>query len=171
MEPAVINQTSSISVASGASFNYSSSTALGVAPTIAAGGSFVYNSSTPLAVAPTLSGASTVSRAILAGSGTINTALTLNNLGDTLSPGNSPGIMEFVTNQSWSSMSYDWEVNDWSADVVGTNIDQIQIDGTLDLSGSAYRLNVLSLRTTTPRDWWEREAETRIRVSTDPGQS
>jgi fibronectin-binding autotransporter adhesin len=114
---------------------------------VATGASFVYNSSTALAVAPTLNGNGLSNRAVLGGSGPINAALTLDNIGDVLSPGNSPGVQEFGVSQSWNSFSYDWEVNDWVAAVAGTNFDQISITGALNLTGStgSYLLNILSL--------------------------
>ena len=115
---------------------------------VLAGATLASNSSTALSVAPTLNGAGLSNRAILGGTGTLNAALTLNNVGDTLSPGNSPGVMGFGVGQSWGSNSYDWELNDWVASVAGTNIDQVQITGSLTLTGAAagsYVLNVLSL--------------------------
>ena len=115
---------------------------------VAAGARFANNSSTALALAPTLSGNGTGSRAVYGGTGTLNAALTLDNVGDVLSPGNSPGVMTFGVNQSWGSYSYDWELNDWAAKVAGTNIDQISITGNLALTGAtpgSYILNVLSL--------------------------
>ncbi|OYV02612.1 MAG: hypothetical protein CFE26_21935, partial [Verrucomicrobiales bacterium VVV1] len=114
---------------------------------VAAGATFRYNSSTALTVAPTLSGSGISNRAVLGGTGTINAALTLNDLGDVLAPGNSPGIQNFTPNQTWTSFSYDWELNDWTASVAGTNFDQIGITGTLNLNGGSgsYVLNVLGL--------------------------
>jgi autotransporter-associated beta strand protein len=112
--------------------------------TVGAGGSLFYNSSTALTVAPTLSG-SAGSRARLGGSGTINAALTLNDLGDVLSPGNSPGILTFGTSQTWDSYTYEWEVNDWTGTTAGTNFDRIDITGGLTLSGTQYVLDILSL--------------------------
>jgi fibronectin-binding autotransporter adhesin len=115
---------------------------------VAAGGRFAHNSSVALALAPTLNGDGAGSRAIYGGTGTLNAALTLDNGGDVLSPGNSPGIMTFGVNQSWGSYSYDWELNDWTSKVAGTNIDQINITGGLTLAGAtpgSYILNVLSL--------------------------
>ena len=114
---------------------------------VSAGATFRYNSSTALTVAPALAGNGTSNRAVLGGTGTINTTITLNNLGDVLSPGNSPGIQNFTPNQTWSSFSYDWELNDWTAAVAGTNFDQIGITGTLNLNGGSgsYVLNVLGL--------------------------
>jgi autotransporter-associated beta strand protein len=116
--------------------------------TVASGARFANNSSVALALAPTLNGAGTGSRAVYGGTGTLNAALTLDNVGDVLSPGNSPGIQTFGVDQSWASNSYDWELNDWTASVAGTNIDQINITGNLTLTGAtpgSYILNVLSL--------------------------
>jgi len=114
---------------------------------IGAGGTLAYNSSNALTVAPTLSGIDTSNRAVLGGTGTIQASLTLDNVGDTLSPGNSPGIQTYSVNQSWNSFSYDWEVNNFVGTTAGTDFDQIVIDGTLDLTGGTkcYILNLLSL--------------------------
>ncbi len=114
---------------------------------VSAGATLIYNSSTALTVSPTLSGAGTSSRAVLGGTGTINASVTLDNLGDTLSPGNSPGILSFTPAQTWSSFSYDWEVNDFTGTIGGTDFDQIGLASTLDLSGGSgsYILNVLGL--------------------------
>ena len=114
--------------------------------TVAAGANFVYNSSATITNSLSLSGAGILSRAILGGSGTIGAALTLNNLGDTLSPGNSPGIQTFTTAQTWSSFSYDWEVNNFTGTTAGTDFDRLGLN-TLDLTGTvgSYILNVLSL--------------------------
>ena len=114
--------------------------------TVAAGANFVYNSSDTITNSLSLSGAGILSRAILGGSGTIGAALTLNNLGDTLSPGNSPGIQTFTTAQTWSSFSYDWEVNNFTGTTAGTDFDRLGLN-TLDLTGTvgSYILNVLSL--------------------------
>jgi autotransporter-associated beta strand protein len=85
-------------------------------------------------------------RAVLGGSGTINSAVTLDALTDVLSPGNSPGIMSFGTNQVWTSFSYDWELNNFTGTTAGTDFDQISIAGSLDLTGgTAFQLNILSL--------------------------
>jgi len=111
--------------------------------TVAAGGTLLYNSSVDLTVAPTLNGGA--SRAVLGGTGTINAAISLNHLNDVLSPGNSPGILPFGTSQTWASYSYDWEINDWIGGVAGTDFDQIAITGSLDLTGTSYGLNLLSL--------------------------
>jgi autotransporter-associated beta strand protein len=117
---------------------------------VAAGALLAYNSSTPLTALTSLNGTGTgpSQRAVLGGTGTISLALSLDNTGDVLSPGNSPGIMSFTTGQTWSSFGYDWELNDWAASVAGTNVDQIQITGGLSLTGAtagSYVVDVLSL--------------------------
>lgn len=111
---------------------------------VAAGAQLVYNSSTALTRAPSLAG-SLATPAILSGNGTISAALTLDNLGDVLSPGNSPGVQSFGVTQTWNSFTYAWEVNDWTTAVVGTNFDRIGITGGLSLSGSTYELDLFSL--------------------------
>lgn len=114
---------------------------------VAAGAQLIYNSSTALTVSPALNGAGTSSRAVLGGTGPINAAVTLNDLGDTLAPGNSPGIQTFTPAQTWSSFSYDWELNNFITQVPGNNHDQLSLDSTLELNGGvgAYQLNVLGL--------------------------
>jgi autotransporter-associated beta strand protein len=130
-----------LAVAAAGSINTSS----GV--TVTAGAKFLHNSSTALTVPPTLSGAGVSNRAVLGGSGPINTSVTLDNPGDTLAPGNSPGVQAFTPAQTWSSFSYDWEINNFTGTTPGTDFDQLAIGATLDLTGSlgAYHLNMLSL--------------------------
>ena len=115
--------------------------------TVAGGAKLAQNSSVALISRLTLSGVGLGSRAMLSGTGTINQALTLDNLGDTLSPGNSPGLMPYAMTQSWASFSYDWETNDFTGVTAGTHFDQIDITGGLTLSGGpgSYQLNLLSL--------------------------
>lgn len=115
--------------------------------TVSPGASLDYNSSTALTLAPTLLGAGGSSRATLGGTGTINAAVTLNNLGDTLSPGNSPGIMPFGTSQTWNSFTYVWETNNFIGTSAGTDFDRIDITGALNLTGGvgAYLLDITSL--------------------------
>jgi autotransporter-associated beta strand protein len=111
---------------------------------ISSGATFRYNNEfTPLSATITVSGGA--GRAVLGGSGTINSAVTLNNINDVLSPGESPGILSLTPNQTWSSFTYDWEINNFTGTTAGTDFDQISIGGSLDLSGSDYGLNVLSL--------------------------
>ena len=118
--------------------------------TVAAGARFAYNSSTALTTGLALNGTGTGAgqRAVLGGTGDIGVAVTLNHLGDTLSPGNSPGLQTYTVGQSWASFSYDWELNQWdNPRTAGTNFDQLGINGTLDLTGGpgSYQLNLLSL--------------------------
>lgn len=114
--------------------------------TVNAGGTLNYSSATARTGAISLNG-SGVQRATLSGTGTINTALTLNNVGDTLSPGNSPGILQFGTNQTWESFTYLWETNNFTGDSAGTDFDRIAITGSLALSGGLgdYVLDLTSL--------------------------
>ncbi|MGB8853589.1 MAG: autotransporter-associated beta strand repeat-containing protein [Pirellulales bacterium] len=114
---------------------------------VSAGAAFDYNAATALAIAPSLLGSGSANRATLGGNGTINAAVTLNNLGDTLSPGNSPGIMPFGTSQTWNSFTYVWETNNFVGTSAGTDFDQIVITGSLNLTGGlgAYLLDITSL--------------------------
>ena len=134
-----------LAVSSAGTINSSSSVS------VAAGSKFIYNSSTSLTVGTTLNGTGTSApdRAVLGGTGTINTGLTLDNVGDVLSPGAGPGtgIQNFTPAQTWSSFSYDWEIKNFTSTSAGTAFDQILLGSTLNLSGSsgAYILNVLGL--------------------------
>ncbi|HRJ71731.1 MAG TPA: autotransporter-associated beta strand repeat-containing protein [Terrimicrobiaceae bacterium] len=115
---------------------------------VSGGARLAYNSATARTGAIVLNGSGTSSRAALGGTGAINTALTLDNIGDTLSPGNSPGIQQFGVAQSWQSFTYEWEVNNFSGLTAGTNFDQIGITGSLALTGSgpgSYLLDILCL--------------------------
>ena len=113
---------------------------------VAAGGTVRYNSSTALTVAPTLAGNGASNRAVLGGAGNIGVAVTLDNVGDVLSPGNSPGIQTYTTAQTWSSFTYDWEVNDFTGTTAGLSFDQLNLT-SLNLTGGtgSYVLNVLGL--------------------------
>ena len=119
------------------------------AVTVAAGAELRYNSSTARSNFSnlTLSGNGSANRATLSGTGSINRALVLNNLGDTLSPGNSPGIQGFGVTQTWASFTYLWETNNFTGTTAGTDFDQIVITGGLTLSGGlgAYQLDLYSL--------------------------
>jgi len=112
-----------------------------------AGARFVYNAATALPIAPTLLGDGLANRAVLAGIGRIDASITLDNLGDTLAPGNSPGILPFGASQNWSSFTYEWETNDFTGQTAGTAFDQVQINGGLTLLGieGSFMLDVLSL--------------------------
>jgi autotransporter-associated beta strand protein len=113
---------------------------------ISNGASLRYNGSTALSVGSVDLGAGGgPGRAVLGGTGTINSAVTLDSLNDVLSPGNSPGLQNFATNQAWSSFTYDWELNNFTGTTAGVDFDRISVTGSLDLSGTSYGLNVLSL--------------------------
>jgi len=115
--------------------------------TVAAGAQLRYNSASARTGTLTLSGNGSASRAVLGGTGSINTAVTLNNLGDTLSPGNSPGQQAYWVNQTWDSLTYLWEVNNFTGTTAGTDFDRINITGNLTLTGGtgAYQLDITSL--------------------------
>ena len=119
------------------------------AVTVGAGGGFVQNSSVARTGAITLNGVDASNRAILGGTGQINVTggITLDNIGDTLSPGNSPGIQNFATAQTWNSFTYLWETNNWTGTTAGTDFDRITITGGLTLTGGngAYGLDLHSL--------------------------
>jgi len=115
------------------------------AVTVAAGAKFVYNSNVARTGAVSLNGSGSSGRAILSGVGTINMALALDNIGDTLSPGNSPGTQNFAVGQSWNSFTYLWETNNFTGTTAGTDFDQISIAGSLALTGTEYVLDLTSL--------------------------
>jgi autotransporter-associated beta strand protein len=115
-----INSTSGVSIASGATFRYNSSVAY-------AGGAITNDGGT------------------ITGAGVINASLGLNSLDDKIAPGNSPGVQSYTTSQTWSSFTYQWEVNDWTSTTPGTGFDQIALTGSLSLSGTTYGLELLSL--------------------------
>ena len=114
------------------------------AVSISNGAAFRFNGSSPLSASITVGGGG-AGRAVLGGSGTINSSVALDSLTDVLSPGNSPGTLSLSQNQSWNSFTYDWEINNFPGTVAGTDFDNSAITGTLDLTGSSYGLNVLSL--------------------------
>jgi autotransporter-associated beta strand protein len=122
------------------------------AVTVAAGAAFRYNSASARTGGITLAGggAGVGNRAMLSGTGVINTALALDAIGDTLSPGNSPGILPFATGQTWSSFTYLWETNNFTGIIAGTDFDRIDITGSLALTGGsgAYLLDITSLTAT-----------------------
>lgn len=88
----------------------------------------------------------------LAGSGTINTSVSLTSTDQVLAPGDSPGVTVYNANQTWESFSYLWELNDWTGTVAGTNFDQIDIAGSLDLTGSESGDYILDLTSLTLAD-------------------
>ena len=112
---------------------------------VSAGARFAFNSSVARSGVIVLNGNGS-NRAVLSGTGKINTALVLDDIGDTLAPGNSVALMELGVGQSWESFTYEWELNDFAAGgVAGTNFDQIQITGGLSLTGDAYVFDLRSL--------------------------
>lgn len=114
--------------------------------TVSGGGEFRYNSATARTGTVSLNGSGNSSRAVLSGTGAINVAITLDDLGDTLSPGNSPGIQTFGVSQSWDSFTYVWETNNFTGTTAGTDFDQIGITGGLTLNGSGnFQLDLHSL--------------------------
>ncbi len=86
----------------------------------------------------------------ITGSGTVARSLTLNHANQILAPGNSPGIQTYSANQAWNAMTYQWELNDWSERTAGSTYDQVNILGTLDLSGAAFETLVLQITSLTP---------------------
>ncbi len=124
-----------------------SSGALASSVMVQNGSKFVYNSSTTYAKTLTLNGLNTSNRAVFSGNATVGTSVALDSVGDTLSPGNSPGTMTFGTTQTWDAFSYDWELNNFTGTTAGTNFDKIAITGglTLNASSGSYILNILSL--------------------------
>jgi len=114
---------------------------------ISNGALLYYNGSTALrALSVSLGDGGGDGRAVLGGNGTIDSVVTLDALTDVLSPGSSPGILSFSQAQTWSSFTYDWELNNFTGTTAGTDFDQISITGALNFSpGSNYTLNVISL--------------------------
>jgi len=119
------------------------------AVSVAAGANLVYNSATARTGTLTLGGNGTGAgnRATLSGTGNMNVAITLDNIGDTLSPGNSPGTQNFSVGQTWNSFTYLWETNNFTGTTAGTDFDRITISGALNLTGGlgAYLLDITSL--------------------------
>jgi autotransporter-associated beta strand protein len=125
----MVNGSSTVIISNGASLRYNGTTALRAA-SVSLGGD---------------GGGS--GRAVLGGTGTINSAVTLDSLNDVLSPGNSPGTQNFTPAQTWSSFTYDWELNYFTnTTAAGTAFDKILIAGSLNLTNTtSYALNVISL--------------------------
>lgn len=116
--------------------------------TIESGANLKYNSSVALTTGITNNGGT------ISGTGDIGVAVTLNSTTDILAPGNSPGVQEYTVGQTWASFTYQWEVNDFDGTTAGTDFDQIQISntipalGTLTLTGAtagSYILDLVSL--------------------------
>jgi hypothetical protein len=134
-----INSTSGVAV-TGGTFEYDSSTALTAATTVN-GGTFDYNGSGAYNGLNFQSGT-------LKGSGPIAADLALHSTSQVMAPGNSPGVQNLTGTQNWSSFTYQWETNNFTGTTAGTDFDQIQITGGLNLTGStagAYILDVTSL--------------------------
>lgn len=135
-----ISNTSSITVASGATFD-----------TSALPGAFSVSSGKVYNVNGTSTGDISVS-GTLAGSGTVNGTVTTNS-GGTLAPGNSPGHPTLGTLVLSDGGNYNWQVVD-AAGAVGTGFDSINLTGTLDLSAltgaSDFNINLWSLSGTGP---------------------
>jgi len=121
----------------------------GSAVTVSPGARFSYdNGTTPLTVPLTLNGAPALGRATLAGTGIIASAPFFDSTADVLSPGNAaPGILGFSPVQSWTSLTYAWDLNDFTSATAGTAFDQLALGGSLSLFGGAgsYRLEITSL--------------------------
>ena len=71
----------------------------------------------------------------------------------TLSPGNSPGTLNLVGNQTWySGGNYNWQVYN-ATGVSGTGYDTVNVTGTLDLSNltvDGFNINLWSLNGVNP---------------------
>jgi autotransporter-associated beta strand protein len=136
-----INGTSRTTINAGGTLNYSSSTALTSATTIN-GGTFAYNGPTSYATSNL-----TFNSGILKGVSSITGDLGLHSTTQILSPGNSPGLQNFIGNQNWSAYTYQWEINNFTGTTAGTDFDQLQITGALNLNnpGGTYILDVTSL--------------------------
>jgi autotransporter-associated beta strand protein len=111
-------------------------------PTSVTGGQLVVNGSSSdsahtVGNGGTLGGTGTVGALVVQGGGTI-------------SPGNSPGILNVVGDTTWlNGGNYNWQVLDADG-VAGTGWDQLAITGALDLAGltaGGFNVNVWSLST------------------------
>jgi fibronectin-binding autotransporter adhesin len=82
----------------------------------------------------------------LGGIGTVGTLVVQN--GGTISPGNSPGILNVNGNTTWQNGgNYNWQLLD-ATGTAGTGWDQLAITGALDLAGltaGGFNVNVWSL--------------------------
>ncbi|MEM6602126.1 MAG: PEP-CTERM sorting domain-containing protein, partial [Verrucomicrobiota bacterium] len=81
------------------------------------------------------SGSLVLNGGTLQGSGLVSKALTVDT-GDVLSPGNSPGRLNFGSSQTWADGgTYLWEINDVDAGT-GTGWDVVDITGSLDVTAT-----------------------------------
>lgn len=101
-----------------------------------------YNSGTAL-TAPI-----TFTQGTISGTGAIGTAVAAGS-GDTLSPGNSPGIQPYTAGLAWNpDGTYAWELNALTG-AAGTNWDRLDVTGGLNLSGLSaggkFNLNLITL--------------------------
>ena len=78
----------------------------------------------------------TLTAGTISGTGTINTPVTVGGSA-IVSPGNSPGIQPYASGLTWANGgTYTWEVNNWtSTPTAGTDFDQIQVTGGLNIAG------------------------------------
>jgi len=135
-----INSTSSVTVNSGSTLSYSSSTGLSSNVTLNTGGTFVHNGST------NYTGVLTWNGGTLAGTNFSGVSLTVG-ANKTLSPGNSPGTMN-TGSQTWTDGgNYNLQIFDFNL-APGTGFDTIAITGTLNLTGltaGGFNINLWSL--------------------------
>jgi len=139
-----------------AAFGTSAVNVVGGTATIAAtrsiSNAFTVNAGTLIVSGTLTSGGSLTfgaSGGTIKGSGTIAKSLTLSNVNQILAPGNSPGIQLYAADQTWNSMTYQWELNSWNGTTAGTDFDQIGITGALDLSGASANSLILDITSLT----------------------
>jgi len=122
--------------------------ALGASGSIANSSTIIVGASTTFDVSA-VSGFTLGSGQTLSGSGTVTGAMTVTG---TLSPGNSPGILP-TGSLIWSNGgNYNFQMLD-ATGLAGTGFDQIQVTGTLDLTGlttNGFGINLWSLSSTGP---------------------
>ena len=72
------------------------------------------------------------------GSGGVAVPVAFKNINQILSPGDSAGVLTFSANQTWSSLTYQWELNSWTSGPgsEGSASDKIAITGSLSLPGT-----------------------------------